>query len=419
MITARLQGRRFAWLMAGAAIALAVTLVVLLLVPTATPVPLTVALCLLSGAALGLVPGVRELEVTGARSMLGVETPLPLPRHPRARHRLRLAAWVLAHLAGGLLVAVMLVMALPIAVVAIFEGVTGDPFVLGTGLPLHAAGRGLRLVFGALLAVASLLSWWPIGAFLARTAVRFLGPTAQDRLALAESRAAQEAERNRIARELHDGIGHALTIVGIQAAAARRIRHRDPEAAAEALGTIERTAREATGELDAVLAVLRDEQTLEGTGRTQEEAPAGPLELDEMIRAHREAGLEVETRIDPAIRSLRVAAPSRRQLGRIVAELLSNAHRHRDGGPVHLRASVSDPDVVIEVTNRAGASAARRGSGRGLLGLRERTALLGGTLEAGPAEGDGRTWTARAILPILVGDHDGRRDEDDHPEEPG
>lgn len=410
MTSARQQGRRFAWLMAGAAIALAVTLVILIIVPSAVPVPARVALCLAGGAALGLVPGVRELEVTGARTMLGVEEPLPLPRHQHARHRVRIAAWVLAHLVGGMLVAVMLVMALPVAVVAIIEGLTGDALPLGTGLPLPPLGRVLRLLAGTLLAAASVLSWMPIGAVLARSAPRFLGPTAQDRLDLAEARAAQEAERNRIARELHDGIGHALTIVGIQAAAARRIQHRDPEAATEALGTIERTAREATEELDAVLAVLRDEPGRQRTDRDEERPPAGPPALEALIDSHREAGLELETRIDPGIRSVRMAGLPRGHLHRIVAELLSNAHRHRDGGPVHLSATVSARDVIIEVTNRAGPAAPRPGSSRGLLGLRERTALLGGTLEAGPADDDGGTWTARAVLPILV-------EEDDHDRE--
>ncbi len=93
---------------------------------------------------------------------------------------------------------------------------------------------------------------------LARWAPELLGPTPADRLAAAEQRAADLAVRNRLARELHDAVGHALSAVTLQASAARRVLDHDPEFVREALAAIEDTTRRTVGELDAVLGVLRE-----------------------------------------------------------------------------------------------------------------------------------------------------------------
>ena len=99
---------------------------------------------------------------------------------------------------------------------------------------------------------------WLLGRLAARSAPAFLGPTAVDRLALAEARLAAEAEHTRLARDLHDGIGHALTIITVQTAAGRRVLEDDPATAARALAAAEEVARGALEELDSVLAALRD-----------------------------------------------------------------------------------------------------------------------------------------------------------------
>ena len=134
MESVRRQGRRFAWLMAGAAIGLAVVLLVVVCAVLlagdgtdgrAAGAVLLVPVCLLLGAALGLVPGVRELEVTGARSMLGADGDLLVPRRPRLAHHLASCAWVVLHLTAGLLVAVLLLTFLPSAVLVIVENLAG------------------------------------------------------------------------------------------------------------------------------------------------------------------------------------------------------------------------------------------------------------------------------------------------------
>ncbi|MGP9539783.1 sensor histidine kinase [Brachybacterium sp. AOP43-C2-M15] len=474
METIRRQGRRFAWLMAGAAIGLAVVLLVVVfavvltrggIAALAAVTWLLVPTCLLLGGALGLVPGVRELEVTGARSMLGADGELLVPRRPRPAHHLRTCAWVLLHLATGLLIAVLLLTFLPSAVLVIVENLAGRSMGSGVAVPADTVGRAAVIVLALLIGAVSAVLWWPTGALLARLAPHVLGPTTGDRLELAQQRVAREAERTRVARELHDGIGHALTIVSVQAAAARRLQHRDPQAVAQALEAIEATARGATGELDGMLALLRDEERsgagADGRSKPRDRAagrtpapladgrPApladggmapladggtAPLaDLEQLLAAHRAAGMELRSRI--ALPE-GLAELQRSQLLRCVSELLSNAHRHGASGPVDLALTSEDDRVRLLVRNalrpdgdghdddgpdgadpggvgpdgaghddagpdvdrRDGDEAPRATGGRGLAGLRERAELLGGTLRAGP---DGRHWSASVDLPLL------------------
>lgn len=425
MDTLRRQGRRLAWLMAGAAIGLAVVLLIIVVVTIATgrdgvstgPLWLLVGASLLLAALLGLVPGVRELEVTGARSMLGAEGEMLVPLRPRPAHLLRTSLWVVLHLLLGLLVTAVLATFVPTAVLYLIELVRGQG--LGSGLPLpgSAAGRWGAAALAVLAGAAALLAWWPIGALLARLAPRLLGPTTTDRLQLAQQRADREAERTRIARELHDGIGHALTVVSVQAAAARAVQAQDPQAAARALAAIEDTARTATGELDAVLALLREEEPADGTPADGEpadagaaragvdpsaapEEPAAPAEpLADLLAAHRRDGMDLQAQVDlPSD----LAPLQRRHLERCLAELLTNAQRHGGPGPVRAEVVGRDGRVLLEVTNPLPAdlspTRSARGGGRGLLGLRERATLFGGTVEAGP---QGGVWTTRLDLPLL------------------
>ena len=475
METVRRQGRRLAWLMAGAAIGLAVVLLVLVVVVLVTGpdvvrpgrLGLIAVPSLLLAGLLGLVPGVRELEVTGARSMLGAEGEMLVPRRTRAAHHLRTALWVVLHLLSGLLCAMLLATFVPSAALFLVELAIGRGLGSGLQLPMDGLGRLGAAVLSLLVGTGSLLAWWPLGAGLARLAPRLLGPTAADRLEAAELRVAREAERTRIARELHDGIGHALTVVSVQAAAARTIQHRDPEAAATALAAIEETARGATGELDAVLALLREEEQgrraphrtaapaarsgrdgdAEGTGGARaagvgkssagsaasvhgDDAVAGEEDLETLLARHRRAGMDLRRRGElPAD----IVPLQRRHLLRGLGELLANAQRHAAPGPVTLDLGADEDRVRLEVTSPvvpepspadasadpgtgavagAGSGAAAADSepravvtgpdaapgGRGLIGLRERAALLGGTLEAGRR---GDRWIARLDLPLL------------------
>ncbi|GAA1320934.1 histidine kinase [Brachybacterium rhamnosum] len=414
MSSLRRLGRRTAWLMAGAAIGLAVVLLVaalaVLLVgivagPRAvlgTPTPAAFALCaiaaVLIGALLGLVPGVRELEVTGARAMLGARGELIVPEAPRAGHRVRTVAFVVLHQLLGLAVVSLLGMVLPGGVAALVEAVTGSATGVGPALPLDGGGRALRVPLGLAEVALGLGGAWPLGLLAAALAPPLLGPTPADRLAAAQARADREEEHRRIARDLHDGIGHALTAIGIQAAAARRVGADDPALVAGALEAVESTAREATAELDAVLAVLREER--EAPPPT---SPPPARSLDALLDRHRRAGMELRAQVDlPAD----VAPLVSRHLERILAELLANAARHGGTGPVDVHIGHSDAELRIEVTNplpHSRPSPPGRRSGHGLDGLRERAGLLGGSLEAGPVDGRGApAWRAVSRLPLLT-----------------
>ncbi|MFC0672635.1 sensor histidine kinase [Brachybacterium hainanense] len=391
-----------AWLMAGAAICTAVALLIALFIPPELRVrglvPLVLGSALLGGL-LGLVPGVREIEVSAARTMLGVEEDLVVPSRPRAAHRAGGIAFVQLHLLSGAILAAGLTMALPASVLVIAELLRGGPGAI-VPIPSGAPGRTALGIAAVLLAVGALGIWWPLGVLAARLAPLLLGPTAQDRLALALRRSAQEAARTRIARDLHDGIGHALTVVSLQAAAGRHVIAKDPASAEEALARIEDTARGALEELDGMLAALR------------EDAPAGPVgppaqhrrRLEAVLAEHRRTGMDLRARVEvPAD----LPAVQGEQLVRILAELLVNARRHGGPGPVELSLGPVGAELHLVVTNPlapategspADADPAPRRGGRGLPGLAERLALFGGDLEAGAEAG---RWRVRARLPIL------------------
>lgn len=398
--------RWFAWHMLGAAIGLALALLVLGLLGVLTdtgasaatggpPAPVVALVVVAAAVALGLVPGARELEVTAARALLGTDDELVSPARPRLAHRVRTAGWVVLHLATGLVVAFALFALVPAAVVIGAEAVAGRS--VGSTVPPPASGgeavvRVAACVAGGLLALGAT---WPLGAVASALAGRVLGPTPADRMETALARARREAEHTRLARELHDGIGHALTVVSVQAVAGRRVVTADPEAAAGALAAIEDTARSALEELDQLLAVLRAGAD-DGAGT--DDAPfALALALDDVVAAHRRAGLDVREEIDlpPGLPAL-----LGRTVRRVVTEALTNAHRHGGPGPVTLAVRHDAEAVHVEAANPVAPRRARRRSGgRGLAGIRERAALFGGTMTAGP---DGGRWVLRVTLPAVL-----------------
>ncbi|NEC64050.1 histidine kinase, partial [Streptomyces sp. SID9727] len=153
-----------------------------------------------------------------------------------------------------------------------------------------------------------------------------------------ERRAAELAVRNRLARELHDSVGHALSAVTLQAGAARRVLDSDPEFARQALTAIEETTRRTVGELDAVLGLLR--QDGDGSG-----ALAGPG-LDALGGLLARCGVPVryEADGDPGA----VTGPVSAEAYRIVQEGLSNALRHGvPGAPVRLRIGVGRRELTL------------------------------------------------------------------------
>ncbi|MGW0748900.1 sensor histidine kinase [Streptomyces sp. NPDC002587] len=353
---------------------------------------------------------VRPLSVTAARAMCGVPGERLAEEPARSwAARGRTSAWWTLHLGVGAVISGMSLAVPPMAVVLITLPLVSGLRDAGLGLGWFSTGASLYVapLLGTGLLAGLALCAAGAGALLARLAPVLLGPTAADRLAAAEERAADLAVRNRLARELHDAVGHALSAVTLQASAARRVLERDPDFVGEALAAIEDTTRRTVGELDAVLGLLRD-----GDASRPDAAPAPTLaaDLDGLLARTRAAGTSVTARQDPGPVGdwARLPAIASREAYRIVQEGLSNALRH-GAGPVELRirvqggAETRHRELEITMTNPPAAPEVREPrttGGRGLRGAAERAALLGGRVEAGPHED---RWRLRAVLPLAGG----------------
>jgi signal transduction histidine kinase len=228
-----------------------------------------------------------------------------------------------------------------------------------------------------------------VGALFARLAPLLLGPSAADRLAHLERRAESLMERNRLARELHDSVGHALTVTTLQAAAAARVLDSDPEFARRALSAIEETGRTALEDLDHVLGLLREDASAKTPQRTLADLPA-------LFAQTRSAGVEVDADL---ARIEELPPVVSREAYRIVQEGLTNALRHAGKVPVTVRLAVRDSRLVLEMTNPIHATAPpRTGGGHGLRGIRERVTILGGRMNAGADDG---RWRVTVTLPVV------------------
>lgn len=203
-----------------------------------------------------------------------------------------------------------------------------------------------------------------------------------EREAERERRLAAAEERTRIARDLHDSAAHAINVILIQAGAARLLSERDPEGARSALETIEEVARETVGEIDQLVGALRKGESPEDARSAVE--PPGLAALAALAERQRAAGLDVSVAVRGRRRTL---GPGVDQAAyRILQEALTNAARHGDGSAdVHV--AFGEDALEITVVNPARAARATGEGGHGLVGMRERTALLGGTLEARAADG--------------------------------
>jgi signal transduction histidine kinase len=204
------------------------------------------------------------------------------------------------------------------------------------------------------------------------------------RLAIAE-------ERARIARELHDVVAHSVSVIVVQAGAERLALGPGQESTRETLASIEKTGRQALGEMRRLLGMLRKED---------EELALAPLPsldyLDSLVAHVRKAGLPVELRVEGARQTLPAGVDI--SAYRIVQEALTNALRH--AGPASARVVVryGEGAVEVEVVDDGRGPHAVNGSGHGLVGMRERVALYGGELKTGLREGGG--YAVRARLPF-------------------
>ncbi|WOQ69526.1 histidine kinase [Microbacterium limosum] len=232
---------------------------------------------------------------------------------------------------------------------------------------------------------------------------------ALERLALEERTAELEREREvtaaqavaldrlRIARELHDVVAHHVSAMGVQAGAARSVLDRNPDAARSALAGVEASAREALGDLRHLLGTLRspDDPTIDADG----EVAASTVGLDALpALVERATQTGLPTTLTLLGDAVQVPAVVQVNLFRIAQEALTNARRH--GGPdaaADVRLRYDPGSVELEVTNSGRVAPARPG-GLGIVGMRERAASSGGTLEAGPRSRGG--YLVRARIPV-------------------
>ncbi|MEU7577460.1 histidine kinase [Streptomyces sp. NPDC041068] len=344
-------------------------------------------------AAVGTARVTRRALTAGARRLLRV----PLPDPPaRGDHR-RTPVWLLLHVAlgwAGALVGGLLLLA---GLALPFDGLRSEAelSLFGwsarpeSGVERWAVGLGCVLLAAVVCVVVTYALRW--------AAPRLLGPSPAERLALAAERERHLAERNRLAHELHDSIGHTLTATTIQAAVAGEVLSDDPATARAALRSIEESARAALEDLDYVLGVLREQQA--------ETAPTRTLaDLPDLIDRLRHAGAAVEPTLSGDL--AQVQGTLSRAAYRILQEGLTNALRHGSGGPIEVRVVAAPDALELSVVNGVGAGTARPGpdsfptSGHGLPGLAERVRLLHGEFASAP-EGP-RRWRLAVRLPVRV-----------------
>lgn len=211
------------------------------------------------------------------------------------------------------------------------------------------------------------------------------------------ARTAVAEERARIARELHDVVGHAVSVMTVQAGAVRRLLSPEQEKERDALLVVEQTGREALADMRRMVGVLRRPEEAPAL------APQPSLEhLEKLVGQVREAGLPVDLRVEGDPTEL----PPGTDLTayRLVQEGLTNAlkHAHATKADVVVRWGDGEVELVVTDDGRGGGSDGQSGGGgQGLVGMRERVALYGGELEAGPRPGGG--YALRARLPVRAG----------------
>ncbi|MFI9601225.1 sensor histidine kinase [Streptomyces sp. NPDC052043] len=417
------SGALFAFLGAMASAPLLPPAVLPALVWPSAPYGMRAALALLVWAALitavGLVPATRRVLIASARRLLKVQLPDPVPVRrpagspgagpapavpdpavPSGADRLRTPAWLLLHVALG------------------WTGTLASSvlFLMGLALPGHWTGSDTEIVLldwtlrpeqgwqswvtAIVCVLLAVLVCVAMSSALRWLAPRLLGPSSAERLMLAAEREQRLAERNRLAHELHDSIGHTLTAATIQAAVAGEVLAADPVAARAALRSIEESTRAALEDLDYVLGVLREEQA--------ETAPVRTLaDLPELLDRLRHTGARVEPDLTGDL--AQVQGTLSRAAYRILQEGLTNALRHGGGGPIQVEVAATQDGLRLSVVNRTGqekstGAGADRGvfptSGHGLPGLAERVRLLHGEFEAGPHGAE--HWRLAVHLPVRV-----------------
>lgn len=405
--------RHFVFLMIGALLAVPYIVVFIWATQIAGVQPASAAVAFGILLALIGVPALlsvtRALERTAVRELLGVELAEPVDG-PDGRRRWRGAAWFVVHLMAGGLTIVTVAFAIPViltvAGLALTGGMDAVTEVTSDVVPaadtatavLWALGLGLGLTIFNVLAGIALPHWARI----------MLGPTSAERQALDKQRARAEARRNKLARDLHDSVGHALTVTTLQATAAQGMLTKDPQAAAQAMQAVSDTGRAALAELDQVIGILRSGDDVSSDSDAGNDAGADPdagqleglRDLSQLLDRLAGQGLEVGRNYDDGWLG-EVPAAASHAAYKVLQEGLTNALKYARPAHADLRITQQDSWLRLWLTNPVNSAVSSRTSGgRGLDGMRERARLVGGTVQSGMAGG---VWSLRAEFPLTGG----------------
>ncbi|NJC23742.1 signal transduction histidine kinase [Arthrobacter pigmenti] len=334
----------------------------------------------------------RALERTAVRELLAIDLPEPIGLD-RPSRRWRGVAWYMVHLLTGSLLLVTLVVTIPLVVtitVSFLAGRMEDvaelaavvvPFTDTTTAVLWTFGLSVAITVFTVLAGSALPHW----------AEGMLGPDAAERSALEAEQQRAAARRNELARELHDSVGHALTVTTLQSTAAQRLLATDPDAAARAMHTAAETGRAALAELDRVIGILRSSGSVG--------AETGLEELPTVVERFTSQGLVVVTDYDDGALAGLPPAASAAAL-RVLQEGLTNALKYASPREARLQVLRSERSLQLILGNPVGSSSpsSSAGGGRGLDGIRERARLVDGSVRVCAADGQ---WTLDVSLPLV------------------
>jgi signal transduction histidine kinase len=239
------------------------------------------------------------------------------------------------------------------------------------------------------------LAAWLLLLFGAGEWIRLRRERAAEAVRIREGEVMRRAseERLRIAQELHDALGHHLSLINVQAGVALHVNEQLPDEVREALSAIKQASKEGLTELRSVLDILRQDG---------ERAPRSPMStldrVQELIGQARAAGLNVDLTTEGAARPLPFGVDV--AAFRILQEALTNVARHAGRASAAVRIEYGDRELVVQVDDdgRGTVSANGDGGGKGIVGMRERASALGGRLEAGPRPEGG--YRVRARLPL-------------------
>ena len=366
---------------------------------------------------IGVSMGNAVGAVVAALTSLGMPAALAWRRTRPVGSSVAVYAMALAHvLAGVILTGSDLVIFVALYSVTVYGPVWARRTALGSALLgclivggwyLATAGTwsDLRGVVSALtiagLLGALVIASWAVGLMRRARVVQI--ETLAERAARLEverdqqAQIATAAERARIAREMHDIVAHSLSVIIAQADGGRYAAATSPEAATHALSTISETGRDALADMRRILGVLRDD----GRGDAALAPQPAQADLDTLVAHVRDAGLEISLVRMGTPRALPPGAGL--TIYRIAQESLTNILKHAGpGASATVLVQWTPASLVLQVDDDGrGAAASSDGAGHGLLGMRERATMLGGTLAAGPRTGGG--YRVRAEIPVPAG----------------